>query len=105
MGTATGLSEDTHEVIAPVYKFTGKERDAESGNDYFEARYCSSAMFHTRIRVGETIGGPGGTAVTIPAGYAAEPAANGTVLFTDRQGRLAMRIQSESWGQMLEEDI
>jgi RHS repeat-associated protein len=24
--------------------FTGKERDAESGNDYFEARYYSSAM-------------------------------------------------------------
>jgi hypothetical protein len=23
---------------------TGKERDAESGNDYFEARYYSSAM-------------------------------------------------------------
>lgn len=26
------------------YKFTGKERDQESGNDYFEARYYSSAM-------------------------------------------------------------
>jgi RHS repeat-associated protein len=26
------------------YKFTGKERDSESGNDYFEARYYSSAM-------------------------------------------------------------
>jgi RHS repeat-associated protein len=26
------------------YKFTGKERDTESGNDYFEARYYSSAM-------------------------------------------------------------
>jgi RHS repeat-associated protein len=25
-------------------RFTGKERDAESGNDYFEARYYSSAM-------------------------------------------------------------
>src|ERR1700722_2570570 len=25
-------------------KFTGKERDTESGNDYFEARYYSSAM-------------------------------------------------------------
>jgi RHS repeat-associated protein len=25
-------------------KFTGKERDSESGNDYFEARYYSSAM-------------------------------------------------------------
>jgi len=24
--------------------FTGKERDTESGNDYFEARYYSSAM-------------------------------------------------------------
>jgi len=27
-----------------VYHFTGKERDAESGNDYFDARYYSSAM-------------------------------------------------------------
>ena len=26
------------------YRFTGKERDTESGNDYFEARYYSSAM-------------------------------------------------------------
>jgi RHS repeat-associated protein len=26
------------------YRFTGKERDAESGNDYFGARYYSSAM-------------------------------------------------------------
>jgi len=25
-------------------RYTGKERDAESGNDYFEARYHSSAM-------------------------------------------------------------
>src|SRR5271165_263547 len=25
-------------------RFTGKERDTESGNDYFEARYYSSAM-------------------------------------------------------------
>jgi RHS repeat-associated protein len=26
------------------YKFTGKERDTESGNDYFEARYFGSSM-------------------------------------------------------------
>ena len=26
------------------YKFTGKERDTESGNDYFEARYYASTM-------------------------------------------------------------
>jgi RHS repeat-associated protein len=25
-------------------RFTGKERDAESGNDYFEARYYASSM-------------------------------------------------------------
>jgi len=29
---------------ATEHHFTGKERDAESGNDYFEARYYSSAM-------------------------------------------------------------
>jgi len=28
----------------PPSRFTGKERDAESGNDYFEARYYSSSM-------------------------------------------------------------
>jgi RHS repeat-associated protein len=27
-----------------VYKFTGKERDSESGNDYFGARYYASSM-------------------------------------------------------------
>jgi hypothetical protein len=26
------------------YSFTGKERDAESGNDYFNARYYASSM-------------------------------------------------------------
>jgi hypothetical protein len=26
------------------YNQTGKERDTESGNDYFEARYCASSM-------------------------------------------------------------
>ena len=26
------------------HRFTGKERDTESGNDYFGARYYSSAM-------------------------------------------------------------
>jgi RHS repeat-associated protein len=25
-------------------QFTGKERDSESGNDYFEARYYASSM-------------------------------------------------------------
>lgn len=28
----------------PARKYTGKERDAESGNDYFEARYYASTM-------------------------------------------------------------
>jgi RHS repeat-associated protein len=31
-------------VYFSQYRFTGKERDAESGNDYFGARYYSSAM-------------------------------------------------------------
>lgn len=31
-------------VCAFVYKFTGKERDAETGNDYFSARYYASSM-------------------------------------------------------------
>ena len=30
--------------IQDPYQFTGKERDTESGNDYFGARYYSSAM-------------------------------------------------------------
>jgi RHS repeat-associated protein len=30
--------------ISNRYKFTGKERDAESGNDYFGARYYGSSM-------------------------------------------------------------
>ncbi|WP_058189827.1 RHS repeat-associated core domain-containing protein [Terracidiphilus gabretensis] len=36
MQIATGDAND--------YKFTGKERDAESGNDYFGARYYTSSM-------------------------------------------------------------
>jgi len=38
----TGLSA-TLQDVEPM-KFTGKERDAESGNDYFGARYDSSSM-------------------------------------------------------------
>jgi RHS repeat-associated protein len=34
----------SEEVRFPSAHFTGKERDAESGNDYFGARYYSSAM-------------------------------------------------------------
>jgi RHS repeat-associated protein len=34
----------TFEVRFPRSHFTGKERDAESGNDYFEARYYESSM-------------------------------------------------------------
>lgn len=30
--------------VHSAYKFTGKERDTESGNDYFGARYYSSSM-------------------------------------------------------------
>ena len=32
------------EVSSRRYLYTGKERDTESGNDYFGARYYSSAM-------------------------------------------------------------
>lgn len=32
------------QVCASAYKFTGKERDSESGNDYFGARYYASSM-------------------------------------------------------------
>jgi RHS repeat-associated protein len=31
-------------VCFPPYLYTGKERDAESGNDYFEARYYASSI-------------------------------------------------------------
>ena len=37
--SATGSEDDAN----PLH-FTGKERDAESGNDYFEARYYASPM-------------------------------------------------------------
>jgi RHS repeat-associated protein len=44
-----GLAPAAVPCLAPAqdpteHHFTGKERDAESGNDYFEARYYSSAM-------------------------------------------------------------
>jgi len=32
------------QVCASAYKFTGEERDAESGNDYMSARYFASSM-------------------------------------------------------------
>lgn len=31
------------EMVSARYRFTGKERDSESGNDYFEARYYGSS--------------------------------------------------------------
>ena len=34
----------TTTVCFPQYRFTGKERDQESGNDYFGARYYASSM-------------------------------------------------------------
>jgi RHS repeat-associated protein len=30
--------------VYSAYRFTGKERDTESGNDYFGARYYASSM-------------------------------------------------------------
>ena len=39
-----GLSSSGSAADATEHHFTGKERDIESGNDYFEARYYSSAM-------------------------------------------------------------
>ncbi len=39
-----GDGEDCSPLAPTEHIFTGKERDAESGNDYFEARYYSSAM-------------------------------------------------------------
>jgi RHS repeat-associated protein len=42
--TETGSSTTTASICTLAYKFTGKERDAESGLDYFGARYYSSTM-------------------------------------------------------------
>jgi RHS repeat-associated protein len=42
--TQTTSCTTTLHVCAFAYKFTGKERDAESGNDYFGARYYASSM-------------------------------------------------------------
>ncbi|HWG20812.1 MAG TPA: RHS repeat-associated core domain-containing protein [Terracidiphilus sp.] len=39
-----GLSCTGSDTDITEHHFTGKERDTESGNDYFEARYYSSAM-------------------------------------------------------------
>ena len=39
-------------MTAAERHFTGKERDSESGNDYFEARYYSSAMGRFMRRTG-----------------------------------------------------
>ncbi|WP_353071990.1 RHS repeat-associated core domain-containing protein [Tunturiibacter gelidiferens] len=41
--TETGSSTTTASICTLAYKFTGKERDAESGLDYFGARYYSSS--------------------------------------------------------------
>jgi RHS repeat-associated protein len=40
----TGSGACVSEVCFPRSRFTGKERDSESGNDYFGARHYSSAM-------------------------------------------------------------
>jgi len=38
------LTTTTYFSCAFEHHFTGKERDAESGNDYFGARYYASSM-------------------------------------------------------------
>jgi RHS repeat-associated protein len=40
----TGSGTCASVVCFPPSRYTGKERDTESGNDYFEARYYSSNM-------------------------------------------------------------
>jgi RHS repeat-associated protein len=40
----TGSAVCTATVCFPAPLFTGKERDQESGNDYFGARYYGSSM-------------------------------------------------------------
>jgi RHS repeat-associated protein len=41
----TGYAYDSSpRFVRFTYKFTGKERDAESGNEYFGARYYASSM-------------------------------------------------------------
>lgn len=48
--TMQGSTPTTHPAVCATTvcfsrsRFTGKERDAESGNDYFDARYYSSSM-------------------------------------------------------------
>ena len=37
-----GYEKDATSTCAPVYKFEGKERDAETNNDDFGARYYSN---------------------------------------------------------------
>jgi len=44
MPYGNGLTPGGNCADATEHHFTGKERDSESGNDYFEARYYSSAM-------------------------------------------------------------
>lgn len=38
------MYDECSHLVHLTYKFTGKERDAESGNDYFGARYFGSSM-------------------------------------------------------------
>ena len=40
----TGFAVCATNARFPQYRFTGKERDTESGNDYFGARYYASSM-------------------------------------------------------------
>ncbi|MDZ7639829.1 MAG: RHS repeat-associated core domain-containing protein [Bryobacterales bacterium] len=42
--TAQGYSPNPSTLATPTQRFTGKERDAETGLDYFGARYLSGAM-------------------------------------------------------------
>jgi RHS repeat-associated protein len=40
----TGSDTCASAVCFPASRYTGKERDSESGNDYFGARYYASSM-------------------------------------------------------------
>ncbi len=92
-GQATGVSGYTASLAdGPAQKFTGKERDNESGLDYFQARYFSGAGGRFTSVDPENAGADPGDPQSWN-GYAY--ARNNPLLYVDPDGRYFIVCQSD----------
>jgi|DewCreStandDraft_2_1066082.scaffolds.fasta_scaffold02955_6 RHS repeat-associated protein len=91
----TNSLPDTYQCAEDAYKFTGKERDPESGLDYFVARYYSSGL--GRFLQGDPIalGHPHAFVVIDPQRWNSYAySVNRPLIFIDPDGRFSGSVHS-----------